>query len=211
MHADVPRAALYLPAQINDFLRLLLGVVYFFELRVFLQGALERHGESLRAEGDFLGDAVADAVGKPERPRHVAHHAAREHRPEGAYLRDVLRAVFVPRVLDHLIATVVGVVHVDVGGRGALGVEEPLKRQFVLERVYIGNSRHVGNKRAGDRAADSGEYFILPRKGKQVGNHQEVRRVAFVGDNVELVLDALTHLWCCGDKSFLDAFFYQPA
>ena len=53
-------------------------------------------------------------------------------------------------------AAVVGKVHVDVGGRRALGVEEALKREFVLQRVDVGDAGHVGHQRAGDRAADSG-------------------------------------------------------
>ena len=65
--------------------------------------------------------------------RDVAHDGARLHRAEGDDLRDVLAAVLAGDVVDDLAAPPLAEVDVDVGQRHALGVEEPLEDQVVLD------------------------------------------------------------------------------
>jgi hypothetical protein len=67
--------------------------------------------------------------------------APRAERAEGDDLGHLLAAVFLRDVLDDLAAAVRAEVDVDVGHADALGVEEALEQQAVLERVDVGDAR----------------------------------------------------------------------
>src|SRR3989344_3690920 len=99
----------------------------------------------------------------PEYARDVAHCRLRHHGAEGTDLRNVVAAVLVARIADDFIATVVGVVHVDVGSRRTFRVEETFKGKVVFERVYVGNAEHVGCKGSRNRTTNSGKNAALAR------------------------------------------------
>ena len=98
------------------------------------------------------------------------------------YLRD--------DVLDDLAATCVLEVHVDVGHRHAIGVEEPLERQLVADRVDGRDAEGVRDDRARARASARRRDPLLAREPDEVGDDEEVARVAHRGDDAELVVQA---------------------
>jgi hypothetical protein len=57
--------------------------------------------------------------------------------------RTAARALSVPNVLPHVLddlaAALEAEVHVDVGHRDPLGIQEPLEQQIELERVDVGD------------------------------------------------------------------------
>ena len=84
---------------------------------------------------DGLRDAVDLAVRVAEHAADVADGGPGEHRAERDDLGDVVLAVLAPDVGDDLVAPAVLEVHVDVGHRHAVGVEEALERELVEDRV----------------------------------------------------------------------------
>ena len=74
-------------------------------------------------------------------------------RAEGDDLRDAVGAVLLAHVADHLVAALEAEVDVDVGHRPALGVQEALEEQVVLDRVEVGDAERPGDQAAGRRAA----------------------------------------------------------
>ncbi|CFE46862.1 Uncharacterised protein [Mycobacterium tuberculosis] len=111
---------------------------------------------------------------------------------EGDDLRDPVVAPLVGCVAHHLTAAPVVEVDIDVGHRGALGVEEPLEQQTVWNRVDVGDAQRVGDQRAGGRAAaGTHPYARRPRVADQVGDDQKVRWETFGADDVDLVGGAL--------------------
>ncbi len=76
---------------------------------------------------DQLGDPVRLRRSEAQRAAHIADHGPRLHRPEGHDLSDRVGAVLRPHVVDDLAAALVAEVHVDVGRRYAVGVEEALE------------------------------------------------------------------------------------
>ena len=100
-----------------------------------------------------LGDLVGVGVRDVHDARDVAHDGARLHRPEGDDLRDVLAAVLARDVVDDLAAAALAEVDVDVGQRHALGIEEALEDEVVLDRIDVGDAQAVGDEAAGGRAA----------------------------------------------------------
>ena len=63
------------------------------------------------------------------------------------------RAVLVRDVLDDLAAPALAEVDVDVGQRDALGVQEPLEDEVVLDRIDVRDPQAVGDEAAGRRSA----------------------------------------------------------
>ena len=142
-----------------------------------------------------LGDLVADDVRVAEHAGRVAHRGPRLDRGEGDHLRDVVVAVLLRRVPDHL-AAVAGVeVHVDVGHLLATRVEHPLEQQVVLDRVDVDDAQAVRDARTG-RAPPPGADPDPARLRvvHEVPHDEEVRREPHRLDDVELVLDALDHV-----------------
>ncbi len=88
----------------------------------------QRHrvGRVLRHQ---LGEPVDLAVGHLQHAADVAQHGARLQRAEGDDLRDLVGAVFLLDVADHLVAPVLAEVDVEVRHRHAVGIEEALEEQ----------------------------------------------------------------------------------
>ena len=96
---------------------------------------------AVRAGGrDHLGDPVHLGQRHLEHPADVADGRPGGHRPEGDDLGDVFLAVLFGHVLDDFLAAPAAEIDVDVGQADALGVEEPLEEQVVLERVDVGDA-----------------------------------------------------------------------
>ena len=139
-----------------------------------------------------LGDPVADGVGHAEHPGGVLHRLLGLDGAVGDDLGDPLLAVGLGGVADHVAAPALVEVEVDVGHRDALGVEEPLEQQLVLDRVELGDAHRVGDQRAGGRPTaradpDAVALGVL----HQVGGDQEVAREAHLAHHADLVLGLL--------------------
>ncbi len=168
------------------------GLVAVLVLRVELearpQGRVAAHDERRHR----LRDLVADRIGVAEDPRGVAHRRPRLDRGERDDLRDVVAAVAVGGVPDHLVAVSVVEVHVDVGHLDATGVQESLEQQVVLDRVEIGDAQAVRHRAAG-RAPPAGPHpdASLTRVPDQIPHDQEVGGEAHLRDHLQLEGESL--------------------
>jgi hypothetical protein len=113
------------------------------QLRHRLERALERHPEVGR---DHLRDLVSFREGHPERARHVAHHRARRHRPEGDDLAHAVAAVLPDHVVDDLLPVLVREVDVDIRHAHALRIQEALEEEVELDRIDVGDAERVGDE-----------------------------------------------------------------
>ena len=104
------------------------GVALGLEARLVGDRLFEGHrvGRVLR---HHLGEAIDLAVGHLQHAADVAEHGAGLQRAEGDDLRDLVGAVFLLDVGDHLVAPVLAEVDVEVGHRHAVGIEEALEEQ----------------------------------------------------------------------------------
>ena len=180
---------------VDDPLRLGVGVVGLAELLPRLHALLERGAAAHDRLGDLLGELVALHVRVAEHAGGVAGRGARRHLAEGDDLRHRLAPVLLGDVADHALAAADREVDVDVRHRLARRVQEPLEQQVVLDRVEVGDVQRVGDDRAGRRAAAraDGDAAVL-RELDEVPDDQEVGLEAHVADHAELELEALDGL-----------------
>ena len=136
-----------------------------------------------------LGDPVGDRETglSVVHPRRILQRRFGLDGAERDDLGDPVATPLVGGVAQHLAAAAVVEVDVDIGHRHALGVEEPLEQQPVRDRVDVGDAHRVGDQRAGGRTAARADPDIdRPRIADQVGDDQEVGRVALLADHLDL-------------------------
>ncbi len=134
----------------EQFLDALVLLLHLAERGILLERLVERHVER---GGHGLGDLVGVGVRDVHDARDVAHDRPCFHRPEGDDLRHVLASVLARHVVDDLAAPALAEVDVDVGQRHALGIEEALEDEVVLDRIDVGDAQAVGDEAAGRRTA----------------------------------------------------------
>ena len=195
VHAPLPLQTLQAARGVDDLGDVRLGLVQLAEL-----GGLAVPGVALvedPGQRDVLahdrrrhrlGDPVAEGVGVAEHPGGVLDRGLRLDRAVGDDLGDPLLAVLLGGVADHVGAPALVEVHVDVGHGHALGVEEPLEQQAVLDRVELGDAQRVGDERAGRGAATRADPDpVLLGVADEVGDDQEVAGEAHLADDADLV------------------------
>ena len=156
------------------------------QLRLARDRRRQRHrrGGILRHQFRQLVDLP---VGHLQHAADVAQHAARLQRAEGDDLGDLIAAVALLHVVDHLAAPVLAEVDVEVRHRHALRIEEALEQQAEPDRIEIGDGQRIGDQRARAGAAARPDRNALGlRPLDEVGDDQEVARIVHAGDDVEL-------------------------
>ncbi len=206
MHADVAHQALDTHRQRQQFGHLFLGGLALLEFGCFLArvdqarvGPLghARQGHLLaRRRRDQLGDAVHMAVAHAEHAADVAQRGLGGHGAEGGDLAHRVAAVLGLDVVDDALAVGLAEVDVEVGHRHALGVQEALEQQVVLQRVQSGDEQRIGHQRAGTRAAPRAHRTAVGQRPlDEVADDQEVAREAHLQDGHDLELQPLGIAW----------------
>ena len=191
------RHALQLHGGVQQVARPWLVLVKLHQVGAVKFVALGEHildGDGLAGDGgDELGDFVHQGQFHAFGAAHVAHGRARFHAAKGGYLCDLVLAIFLQRVADHLFALVIGIVQVEVGHGDAAGVEETLEDQVVLERVNAGDAHAVGDQRPRAGAAHVPPDVAAAGKVAQVRHDQVVDIEAHFVDDAQFPFFALLH------------------
>jgi hypothetical protein len=156
------------------------------QLRLALDGLRQSH-RRCRILRHQLGEPVYLPVRHLQHAADVAQHAARLQRPEGDDLPDLLAAVALLHVTDHLAAAVLTEVDVEVRHRHAFRIEKALEQQAEPDGIEVGNGQRIGDQRSGARTAartDRNALSLSPLD--EVRHDQEVARIVHAGDDIEL-------------------------
>ena len=176
----VARQALELARRLEEPLHLPVRLDARAQLGRLRERLLELDAERL---GHQLRDPVDVAEGHAEHAPDVADRRLRLQRPEGHDLRDAhllgfgvaVPSYFSAHVADHLVAAAHAEVDVDVRHRDALGVEEALEDDVVLDRIDAGDAEPVRDEAAGrGAAARPDRNAAAPRVVDEVRDDQEV-------------------------------------
>ncbi len=164
--------------------RIALGFGLQPRLLVDRLGQRHRRGGILRHQ---LAEPIHVAVRHLQDAPDIAQHAARLQRAEGDDLRDLLPAVALLHVADHVVAAVLAEVDVEVRHRHAFRIEEALEQQAEPHRIEVGDGQCVRHQRAGARSAARPDrnafvFGVLD----EVGDDQEVAGILHPRDHVEL-------------------------
>ena len=135
---------------VDDLPGLLVGLVGLLEVgRVLVLLALvlvERVGKrEARVVGEHLGELLPLVDGEAQHAVGVVDGLLRLDGGVGDDLAHVVLAVDLAHVLKDVLEVLVVEVHVDIGHLGALGREEPLEHEAVLERVEARDVHGVGD------------------------------------------------------------------
>ena len=192
MHTLAAREAFKPASCVDDARGVGVGLVHLAEIRVALDGAVDR---GLWVVAHELGDALAFPYGKAQHTRRVVDGVFGLELAVGDHVRDALVAVDLAAVLDHVQTPAVVEVHVDIGHLGALRREEALEDEVVFQRVKGGDVKCVGDDGAGRRPAPrphADAVFLCPAR--ELLHDQKIGGKALRAYNLVLVLEALDHL-----------------
>src|SRR5579871_656400 len=192
MRRRVPRHPFDLPCGVDQPLHVLLLVIELPQLRTGSQGFVEGH--SYGQCGHELGHTVYLGERIPERSPDIAQGRPREKSTEGHDLRDMITAVLLGDVFDHLVAPTIGEVHIDVGHLHAFRIEKALECEPVGNGIYRGDAEAVQNKRPGRRAAWSTQDASTSRVHREVPYEEDVGGKSSRANNVELIPETLLDL-----------------
>src|SRR5207253_4419809 len=130
----------------------------------------------------------------PEHPGGVAHRGPGLDGGERHDLGDVVPAVLLGRVLDHL-APVAGVeVHVDVRHLLAARVQEALEQQVVPDRVDVDDPQAIGHAAPRRRPATGPDAdALLAGVADEVPHHEAVVGEPHTPDDAKLVVESLDY------------------
>ena len=143
--------------------------------------------------------------GEPQRLADLADRRARTVRVDHRDAAGALVAVARQHHVVDVLAT--GRLHVDVDVRQLVAhrVQEALEREVVAERVDVGDPQQVAHERAGRRAPAGDVDPHRADVGHDVGDREEVRRVAHPPDHRELEVDPVTQALVLGEAAVVDA------
>src|SRR5208282_1432429 len=166
---------------------------------VFFNGGAELggFGQSLvqldvQLDGDELGQAIHFAEGETEGAARVFDGGLGGERAEGDDLRHVFAAVGLGDVVNHLAAAPHAEINVDIGERDALGIQEALEEQAVLERVHVSDAERVAHQAAGGGAAPGADRNALrARVADEIPDDEEIAGRTHFLDDVDFVRQAL--------------------
>ena len=170
---------------------LALGVAFVFRVEQLRQ----RNPLAHDIGGHGFGDPLPDGERHVQHPGCVLDGGLRLDGAVGDDLGHLVGAVLVGDVLDHLAATAIIEVDVEVRHGDAFGVEEPLEQQAVFEGVEVGDAHGVGAHGSGARSA-SGTHADAVVLGPvdEVRDHQEVACESHLGDDSGFELGAFDDL-----------------
>src|SRR5690606_6646273 len=126
---------------------------------------------------------------EPERLADVADRAARPIRDDRGRDRGTLARVLARDILNDLLAALVPEVDIDVGRLVALLRYEALDEHLHARGVDLRDAEHEADDGIRGRAAALAENPLAARELHDVVHGQEIRLVAQLGDELELVLD----------------------
>ena len=103
----------------------------------------------------------------------------------------MIRAVLAGHIVDDLLPALVAEVHVDVGHGHALGVQEALEQQLILQRVQHGDAQGIRHDGACAAAAPRADHdAVLLGVVDEIPHDEEVIHIPHAGNHAQLVVQA---------------------
>ena len=202
VHTRLSRRTLYAHCDIYQLVRGRVVVrLYKFVGDVFIRRFLVGHlaeqvsKRILEVVRDHLGKTVGFAYGETQYASHVANGVLGSHRAESDNLTHVVVAVLAVNVIYYFSAAIHTEVHVEVGHRFALRIEETLEHQIEAERLHLRDTDKIGYHAACAAAATGSDgYAVGLGIIDEVPHDEVVIHKAHTAYDVVLVLDTVDDL-----------------
>ena len=161
----------------------------------FVHNALERHFLTHDSGRHHLGELLPHAEGVPQNPSGIFQSLLGFNGAKGDDLGNPVVAIFFRHITDDLSPSSLIEVHIKVGHRDAIRIQESLKNQAVFERIKLGDAHGVGSHRPRPGTAPrshTNPVFFCPVN--KISNHQEVTGKTHLANDPDLVGSLSFHL-----------------
>ena len=140
-----------------------------------------------RIVGDQLAKPIDLPVGHLQHPAHITQHGTRLQLAVGDDLGHAVGTILALHVADHLVASILAKVDVEIRHRHALGVQEALKQEAKTQGIKVGNGQRPGDHGTCPRAAAWAHRDAVGLGPfDEVGNDQEVAGIFHPRDHIDL-------------------------
>jgi len=120
-------------------------LVLLTQIGVFFDANRQRNMAALSRRRHQFSQTITLGVRHFQYASDVAHRHAAEHLTEGGDIADVIFAVFLSTIFNHLVAARILNIDIDIRHGNTIWIKETLKQQTVLQRVKVGNIQRVGD------------------------------------------------------------------
>ena len=183
--------------------RLIVAALCLTQFRNSLDGIYQIH---LRRFSIHIGQTVGDCLTQGIRHRnghflnacHVLDGVLGCHRGIGDDMGTVLMTIFILHPLQHLTASVVVEIGIDIRQRDTVRIQETLEKQIVFQRVNLGNTEAIGYHGACCRTTSRTHHhaqFVAGRIDK-VLHDEEVTRETHRLHDMQFKTDAVIDFLC---------------
>ena len=174
------------------------------KVRIFFGADCQRNVPPLGRWWHHLGQAVTFGIRHLQHARNIAHRRSSCHLTKGDDITDVVMTILICAIFYYLIAPRILDVNIDIGHANAIGVEEALKEQAVLERVKISNVECIGNDRpCGTTPAWPKDNPLALAPVDEILHDKEIPLIPHACHDTQLHLSPLAHVISQGGDDLL--------
>src|SRR3989344_3898689 len=106
--------------------------------------------ETLKTDWNHFGYSICFDIRPAKNPGNIANCSPSHHCSKGADLGYFFGAILLANIMNNFVTSIILKVNVNIRQCRSIKIQEALKRQFKVKRIYIGNTNRIGNKTAGD-------------------------------------------------------------
>ena len=146
----------------------------------------------------LVGNQLGQGVGVGQRifhhPRHILDGRFGGHGAIRHDLRHLVAPVFLNHVINHFLPPFIVKVGVNIGHGLAVGIQKPLEKQLVFDRVNVGDADAIRHRRACRRAAPRPQHHThVSASLDKVGHDEEIPRKTHCLDGMQFKIKAFHH------------------
>ena len=187
MGAGIPHGSFQDNGLLQNFGTLVIAFAHISEFPYIFECRFQRCAGPF---GNQLGQNVGVGQGQFHYPGAVANGRPGCHGAISDDLRYLRLPVFLDDIPQHLIATFVVEIYVDIRHRHPVGIQETFKQQVVFDGVDVGDANAVGHRRTGSGAPTRAyRHAQFARLRGQVLNDKKIARVSGLMNGVEFKVE----------------------
>ncbi len=194
MRTDVPDGAFQPAGRGDQFFHFIGRVVNGAQVRNRLQRFADRLVFPLNRRGNQLGHPVHFRQRNIHHTAYIADGAAGGNLAKCDNLGYLICTILLVAVVHHFGTAVVLEIQINIGHGDAVGVQEALEEQVVIQGVHRSDLQSEGHHRTVAGAAHVIPNAVLTAEMAEVPNDEEVLIEAHIVDDFKLVLQALLYL-----------------
>ena len=192
-------------SNVNEPLHLWPGFIHGPQVSHTLKSLVNGNMELVRYKLDNLGHF---SEGHAQHPSHITKSTLGSHSAKGSYLGHMVIAIALLDIIYDFFPANIAEVHIYIRHGDTFRIQEALKKQIMLQRVQICNTKNISHYAACCRTTPWAHgNTLLTGMIDEIPDNEEVAVIAHAVDDIQLIFQTLAHFlrnfWIMADQPFL--------